>query len=191
MAEQKTRGKATKAPAKSKETEAPKAAAPAPTNTDESTLMVVIRIRGAPGMRREILNTLKMLNLHKVNHATLLYTTPVVKGMIHKVKDYVAYGPVDSKTLQTLVQKRGRVTGNLILTDEWVRANSDYDGIANYLDNLIKGKTTIRGVKGFKPIFRLHPPSGGHRGTIKKAFNSGGTLGNWGNEINALVWRMM
>ena len=42
-----------------------------------------------------------------------------------------------------------------------------------------------------KPIFRLHPPKKGHRGTIKKHYNEGGTLGNVGIYINELIHKML
>ena len=45
--------------------------------------------------------------------------------------------------------------------------------------------------KGVAPAFRLHPPSGGFEGSIKRPFGSRGELGYRGAEISHLVARMM
>ncbi|MFW9896814.1 MAG: uL30 family ribosomal protein, partial [Candidatus Thorarchaeota archaeon] len=62
-------------------------------------LYFAVRIRGAPGMRHKILDTLKMLRMHKVNHGVLIWGTKSYKGMLMKCKDYIAYGEIDDKTL--------------------------------------------------------------------------------------------
>ena len=66
----------------------------------ESTpkLFFAVRIRGAPGMRRKILDTLKMLRMHKLNHGVLIWGTPSFEGMLVKCKDYISYGEIDEKT---------------------------------------------------------------------------------------------
>ncbi|MEM2203989.1 MAG: 50S ribosomal protein L30, partial [Sulfolobales archaeon] len=42
-----------------------------------------------------------------------------------------------------------------------------------------------------KPVFRLHPPSGGFKGSIKKPYGNGGELGYRGQDINDLIRRMI
>ena len=60
-------------------------------------LIFAIRIRGSPGMRRKILDTLKMLRMHKVNHGVLVWGIPSYKGMLVKCKDYIAFGEIDEE----------------------------------------------------------------------------------------------
>ena len=55
---------------------------------------------------------MKMLRLHKVNHCVLVPENPHFKGMVQKVKDYVAYGKVDAKTLAEILENRGRLEGD-------------------------------------------------------------------------------
>jgi len=43
---------------------------------------------------------------------------------------------------------------------------------------------------GVKPVFRLHPPKGGFKGTIRRPYKSGGELGYRGAAINDLILRM-
>ncbi|GAI77007.1 unnamed protein product, partial [marine sediment metagenome] len=70
-------------------------------------LYFAIRIRGAPGMKRTILDSLKMLRMHKVNHGVLIWGEKSYLGMLNKCKDYIAYGEIDEKTLLRLLRTRG------------------------------------------------------------------------------------
>ncbi|MFX0022935.1 MAG: 50S ribosomal protein L30 [Candidatus Hermodarchaeota archaeon] len=161
----------------------------------ESTpkLYFAVRIRGAPGMRRKILDTLKMLRMHKLNHGVLIWGTPSFEGMLVKCKDYISYGEIDEKTLIRLLRVRARVEGNLALTEEYIKSLTRYKNFRELAKALINGEIQYREHDLFKikPVFRLHPPRKGHRGTIKKHYNEGGTLGNVGIYINELIHKML
>ena len=149
----------------------------------------IVQVRGVVNVRRDIKDTLRMLRLHHINHCVLVPDTPENLGMIRKVKDYVAYGEVDQATVETLLQTRGRVTGNQPLTDEYIREHSTYSGIAEFANALSSGNARLSDVPGVKPVLRLHPPRKGYK-TIKRTFPQGGALGYYGNEINALLYKM-
>jgi large subunit ribosomal protein L30 len=132
---------------------------------------------------------MKMLRLHKVNHCVLVPENPHFKGMVQKVKDYVAYGKVDAKTLAEILENRGRLEGDTRLTEEYVRENTAYDSIQAFADAVIAGETSLKAVPKLKPVFRLHPPRKGHSG-IKRTVQQGGELGDHGDNINALLHKM-
>ncbi|MFX0072598.1 MAG: 50S ribosomal protein L30 [Candidatus Hermodarchaeota archaeon] len=156
-------------------------------------LFFAVRIRGAPGMKREILDTLKMLRMHKINHGVLIWSEKSLSGMLKKCKDYIAYGTIDEKTLVRLLRVRGRVEGNKPLTDEHIKNLTDYKTIKDFAKALLEGKIKYRerDVYKLKPVFRLHPPRKGHRGSIKKHYGEGGQLGNVGPYINELIHKMI
>lgn len=156
----------------------------------ESTICVV-RIRGAHGMNRKILYTLHLFNLYSVNHATLVRSKPSTMGMLQKTKDYVAFGEVNVDSIKKLLHKRALLTGSKPLTDEHVRQNTVYKSVDALAKALHEGKITLKEVKDLKPVFRLHPPRGGFRGSIKKAYNAGGVLGNVKENINVYLDRMV
>ena len=56
---------------------------------------------------------------------------------------------------------------------------------------LMEGKIKLKDIYKIKPIFRLHPPRGGFRGSIKKSYNSGGVLGFVGKNINIVAKKMV
>ncbi|MBD3352114.1 MAG: 50S ribosomal protein L30 [Candidatus Lokiarchaeota archaeon] len=158
---------------------------------NSAKLYLVIRVRGAPNMNYKIADTLRMLRLHKPNHCVVLYTDKTVLGMLKKVKDYVAYGEITKPTLIKLLRKRALIKGNKPLTEQHLKRKTDFGSINELANILMKGKAKLNDIYSLKPVFRLHPPRGGFRGSIKQAYGAGGTLGNVGTYINTLALKMM
>jgi large subunit ribosomal protein L30 len=156
-------------------------------------LFFAVRIRGVPGMKRTILDTLKMLRMHKVNHGVLIWGDISYMGMLRKCKDYIAYGEIDEKALLRLLRARGKIEGNKPLTDEHINNLTKYKNIKEFSKALLSGEIQYRtqDVYKLKPVFRLHPPRKGHRGTIKRHYNEGGTLGYVDQFINDLIHKMI
>lgn len=156
-------------------------------------LFFAVRIRGAPGMKRKILDTLKMLRMHRVNHGVLLWCDKSRIGMLQKCRNYISYGEINEKTLKRLLRVRGKVEGNKPLTVEHVKNLTKYKSIVEFAKALLTGEIQYRekDVYKIKPVFRLHPPRKGHRGTIKKHFNEGGSLGYVGEHINVMIHKMI
>lgn len=152
-------------------------------------MYAVVEVRGVVNTRQDIKDTLKMLRLHHINHCVLVADTPENLGMIRKVKDYVAFGEVDAATIETLLRTRGRVIGDAPLTDEYIKSNSAFSGIADFAKALAGGESKMRDIPGLKPVLRLHPPRKGYK-TTKRTFVQGGSLGYYGQEINTLLYKM-
>ncbi len=152
-------------------------------------MYAIIRLRGSVNTKPEIKDTLKMLRLNQINHCVVVPDTPNYKGMIQKVKDYVAYGPINSETLALILENRGRVAGGDRLTDEYVAKNSGFKSIKEFAEALASGKAVMSDVAGLNPVFRMHPPRKGHAG-LKRTFQQGGALGNYGEDISLLVEKM-
>lgn len=152
-------------------------------------MYALVRVRGDVNVRGTIKDTLKMLRLHKVNHCVILADNPHNAGMIQKVKDYVAYGVVDADSLTEMLTNRGRLEGDVRLTEEYVVENTDYDSIKALAEAVCEGNATLKDVPKLKPVFRLHPPRKGHSG-MKRTVQQGGVLGNHGENINKLLKKM-
>ena len=152
-------------------------------------MYTVVRLRSTVNTRPEIRDTLKMLRLNKVNHCIVLNENPQNKGMIQKVKDYVAWGNITPEALAQLMHKRGELRGGVRLTDEYVKENTSFDGIDALAQAIHAGDVSMKDVPQLKPLFRLHPPRKGHKG-IKKTVAEGGVLGYHSDDINALLHKM-
>ena len=151
--------------------------------------LAVIRVRGISGVRGDVQDTMKMLNLTRNCHATLIDDRPSYLGMLQKVHSCVTWGEPSEETIAHLLRKRGRTVGNKKLTDEHAqKAGSDsLDKLAEALFNL---KIQLRSLTFIKPVFRLHPPRKGYEGSVKKSYKSGGVTGYRGEAINDLIKRM-
>lgn len=153
-------------------------------------LLAVVRLRGVVGVPEDIEATLKMLRLHKVNHATLVEDTPSYQGMLLKASGYITYGEIDKGTLIELLKKRGRLVGNRPVTDEYAK-KLGFDGLEGLAEAILEGRIRLKELPGFKPVFRLHPPGGGFKKSVKKPIGAGGELGYRGAGINELLRKMM
>ena len=139
-------------------------------------MKAIVQLRGEVNITSRIRDTLKMLNLHHVNHCTLIPETDSYRGMIIKVHDYVAYGKPSLSVLEKIISRRAEpLEGDATIDDEWISKNTDYDSITHLTQAIISEETTLRS-QGLSPVLRLHPPRGGHRG-IKHPTKEGGQLG--------------
>ena len=153
---------------------------------------LVIRARSDRGVTRKIRETMAMLNLTRVNHATIVMDNPAYRGMLQKSKDYITWGEVDAKTIEKLIKERGRMSGDKPVTDSTVKELSNFNGIKQLSEAIASGEATMKDVEGLKPIFRLHPPRGSKGwGGIKRAYSVGGALGFRGDAIGDLADRMI
>ena len=153
---------------------------------------LVIRARSDRGVTRKIRETMSMLNLTRVNHATIVMDNPSYRGMLQKSKDYITWGEVDANTIEKLIKKRGRMSGDKPVTDAVVKESSNFSGIKQLSEAIASGDASMKDVEGMKPIFRLHPPRGSKGwGGIKRAYTVGGALGFRGEAISDLAERMM
>lgn len=152
--------------------------------------LAVIRVRGTINVRREISDTLRMLHLVRNCHATLIDNRPSYLGMLQKVHNYVTWGEVSKEVIVLLLRERGRLIGNRRVTDEYAQkiGFKSIDDLAEAIYNL---KVEFQKLPDIKPVFRLHPPSGGYGGSIKKSYKAGGVTGYRGEAINDLLKRMI
>ncbi|MEF8827658.1 MAG: 50S ribosomal protein L30 [Haloarcula sp.] len=153
-------------------------------------MKAIIQLRGEVNIRGDILDTLEMLNLGRVNHATFVPEEPTYEGMITKVNDYVAHGTPSQETVELLLERRAEpAAGDGTIDDEWLWDNTEYESVESLAEALLAEETTLQAV-GLSPTLRLHPPRGGHDG-LKQPVPTGGQLGVHGSDdIDSLLEAM-
>ena len=153
-------------------------------------MKAVVQVRGEININGDILDTLEMLNLGRVNHATLVPEEPTYDGMVTKVNDYVAHGTPSQETVELLLETRGDpAEGSATIDDEWVWDNTDYESVESLAEALLAEETKLQD-EGLSPTLRLHPPRGGHEG-VKQPAQTGGQIGVHGTaDIDALLEAM-
>lgn len=142
-------------------------------------IFAVIRVRGIRNMDPKIKMTLEHLRLNKPNHCVIIKATDQLRGMLKKVKDYIAYGGISEDVLFTLLLKRGKEGGKPLKTLK------NEDEIMGMAKEILSGK----GVKEFvNPVFMLHPPRKGYKNV--KLHSPIGSLSQIEN-IDSLLKRMI
>ncbi|MEM7820197.1 MAG: 50S ribosomal protein L30 [Candidatus Aenigmatarchaeota archaeon] len=142
-------------------------------------MIIAIRIRGRVGVRKQIADTLALLRLRRKMHAVLLPDNKSIKGMLRVTRDWLTWGTISDDNLEARLKKRGRKPGNKKLSADEVKLA---------IEEIKHGKKIS--ALGIKPVFRLTPPSGGFKNSIKQHWPKG-ELGDRGEKINELLKRMI
>ena len=145
-----------------------------------SKILAVIRVRGVFGVRKEIKDTLKMLNLDKPNRLSIYKETPSILGMLRKASSYITWGEIDKDTFKELIQKRGVYNEHIL--------KNKFGSIDDFVNQFFNDKTSFQEI-GLKNKFKLNPPRKGYK-SIKYSYPKG-ALGYRGDNINELIRRML
>jgi len=153
--------------------------------------IAVIRVRGVVGRSKSIKQTVNLLRLNRTNHCVMIDNRPTYQGMLQKAKDVLTWGELTHDSVQKLLLKRGRLNGNKQITDEYLKNNTNFSSIDDFINKFLKFEADLSDIKELKPVFRLHPPLKGHkRKGVKYPHTLGGALGYRGSEINDLIKQM-
>ena len=161
-----------------------------PEKSGDCKCLAVVKVRGTISAQREARATLAMLHLSKTNHAVLVMNTHSILGMLKRVQSYITWGEITREMLTELLAKKGRLAGNKRLTAEYLKTIG-YKTVGDLADGIASCEVEFAKLPNIQPLFKLHPPSKGYKGTTKKNFRAGGEAGYRGESINDLVKRMM
>lgn len=149
--------------------------------------VVVVRVRGLTGIKPDIIDTMRLMRLTRVNHCTILDNSPASLGMLNKCCQYVTWGEVSTPILAKLIEKRGRLSGDNRVTAAYLKSKG-FDSFEAFADKFAHFEAELVPA-GIKRVFRLNPPSGGYR-SIKLRFPRG-AYGPRGEKMEDLLKSMM
>ena len=151
---------------------------------------MVVRIRGTIKASKPVRETLQMLNLARTNNLVVINNSPSFLGMLKKVQNFVTWGEASKETVKTMIKERGSLSGNKKLTDGYAQ-KIGYESLDELAEAIFDCSVEYWKLPDVNPNFRLHPPTKGYKGKVKKGYAMGGELGYRGKEINELVKRMI
>ena len=157
--------------------------------TEQRKCLAVVRVRGVSDVFREIKETMELLHLPRNCHATLVDNRPAYVGMLKKAQHFLTWGEISKENIALLLKKWGRLVGNKKLTDEYAK-EIGYKSLDELAEAIHKTKVEFNKLPRIKPVFRLHPPSKGFKGKVKRSYTTGGVTGYRRENINNLVKRM-
>lgn len=154
-------------------------------------LIAIVRLKGNPGMNVSIRKTFELLRLYKKYHCVIVPNTPEYIGMVVKLKDVTTWGELDKATCLQLLEKRGRLPGNMKLTESYLRDKLKLS-FEQFATELLACTKTLKDLPGLKPYFKLTPPVRGFESKgLKEQYSLGGSLGYRKHNINELIQRMI
>lgn len=139
-------------------------------------MILAIRISGLVEVSVIDNETLSRMKLRRKYSAILLNDTPANRQLLSRVRNFVAFGPVNNETLKLLIEKRGQ----LIDKKKKVKAEEVVSSVEK------EGLEKL----GLKAFFRLHPPRGGVETKVHFPIRKG-VLGDNKEKINDLVRKML
>jgi len=159
---------------------------------ETAKLLFVYRIRGTVSVRDTIRETMRVLNLQYSHRATLLPNTKQTRGFLKKIKDFITYGALSKEAVKLLLEKRARILGDKLLTEEYLSKNTKYKTFDKLADALFKGELLYKDIPNIKNYFKLPPAKGGFgRKGVKKTYPIGGALGDRGVKIDEFIKRVV
>ena len=137
-------------------------------------MIAVIRIAGQAGIRTDVEETLKRLNIHRKLTCTLVDSKDNKFNMVKSVRDFVTYGEISDELVKQIILNRGETLEGKKIAEK---------DVVKIIEGIKKGDWKI------KKFFRLHPPRGSFKKSTKIAYPKG-ILGE-NKDIAKLIERML
>jgi large subunit ribosomal protein L30 len=152
-------------------------------------LLLVVNLHGQINSSAPVRKALNELWVAKKFSASVVTDDVPTVGMLRLCKDYVAWCPVSEELLTDLLKKRGMVSAArsldvATLKDLGCKKHEDLAA------KMVKDQTRLSAVEGVLPYFRLAPPKGGFKRSLRRQATERGLLGNNPN-LDAIVRRMI
>ncbi len=150
---------------------------------------MVVNVHGAINSSTPVRKALNELRVAKKFSASVVTDDTPTVGMLRLCKDYVAWAPIEKELLTDLLKKRGRVSSVRSL-DQTSLKQMGYKKHEDLAAKMVKDQVRLSAVHGVLPFFRLAPPKGGFRRSLRRQFTEKGLLGN-NPKLEEIVRRMI
>jgi len=152
-------------------------------------LLLVVNLHGQINSSAPVREALNELWVAKRFSASVVTDDAPTVGMLRLCKDYVAWCPINEELLADLLKKRGMVSGARSLDAATLKGL----GCKTHEDlaaRMVKDQTRLSAVNGVLPYFRLAPPKGGFKASLRRQATERGLLGS-NPKLDAIVRRMI
>ncbi|KAI5191937.1 large subunit ribosomal protein L7e [Nematocida sp. AWRm77] len=162
----------------------------------EPAFFFAVRIRSHLRASPDVISALKCLRLHRVHSGTFVANNKSNRANLHKVKSYVAYGTLSIETIRKLLYTKGFCKYNgqrTNITPEvmFEKFGGEINTVEEIVEALFLGRANSSAINKWLWHFRLSCPVKGFGGRKIKDFADGGSSGDNGRYLDALVSRML
>jgi large subunit ribosomal protein L30 len=152
-------------------------------------LILVVNLHGQINSSTPVRKALNELWVAKKFSASVVTDDAQTVGMLRLCKDYVAWAPLDEGLLVQLLSKRGMASTTRTL-DDAVLKGLGYKSHKELAAKMVKDQERLSAVAGVLPYFRLAPPKGGFKRSLRRQFTEKGVLGS-NPKLDEIVRRMI
>lgn len=152
-------------------------------------LLLVVNLHGVINSSGPVRKALNELWVAKKFSASVVTDDAPTVGMLRLCKDYVAWSPVSEVLLAELLSKRGMVAKERSL-DHAALKELGYKTHEDLASKMVKEQSRLSSVHGVLPYFRLAPPRGGFKLSLRRQYTERGLLGN-NPKLEEIVRRMI
>lgn len=152
-------------------------------------LLLVVNLHGSINSSAPVRKALNELWVAKKFSASVVTDDPATVGMLRLCKDYIAWGPVDQGLLGDLLKKRGMVSSTKTLDQAQLKALG-FKSHEDLAAKMVKDQTRLSAIDGVLPFFRLAPPRGGFKLSLRRQSTERGVLGS-NPKLEGIVRRML
>jgi large subunit ribosomal protein L30 len=152
-------------------------------------LLLVLNIHGAINSSTPVRKALEELKVVRKFTASVVSDDASTMGMLKLCKDRVAWAPIDAELLGTLLKKRGMVSTTKELDADALK-KMGFKKPEDLADKMLEKGVRLSAVEGIKPFFRLAPPRGGFKQSMRRQSTEKGLLGS-NPKLAELVRRML
>jgi large subunit ribosomal protein L30 len=152
-------------------------------------LILVVNLHGAINSSAPVRKALTELWVAKKFSASVVTDDAPTVGMLKLCKDFVAWSPVKEDLLSDLLKNRGMVSSTKTL-DQAALKELGYKKHEDLAAKMMKDKVRLSAVSGVLPYFRLAPPRGGFKRSMRRQFSERGVLGS-NPSLGDIVRRMV
>ena len=152
-------------------------------------LILVVNLHGAINSSSAVREALGQLRVIRKFSASVVTDDDTTVGMLSLCKDFFSWSAVDVKLLGELLEKKGMASSTRPL-DAAALKKMGFKNHEDLAQKMVKDRLRMSAVEGLVPFFRLPPPKGGFKHSLRRQFTEKGTLGANPN-LEGIVRRML
>ena len=152
-------------------------------------LLLVVNLHGAINSSSAVREALQQLKVKRKFSASVVGDDSPTLGTLKLCKDYIAWSPVDAQLLTELLEKKGMASTTRPL-DAAALKKMGFKKPGDIAQKMVKEQVRMSAVEGLVPYFRLPPPKGGFKRSLRRQYTEKGTLGANPN-LEEIVRRML
>ena len=150
---------------------------------------MVVNLHGQINSSKAVRQALHELWVAKKFSASVVTDDATTVGMLRLCKNYIAWAPVEEGLLGDLLKKRGMVSSSKAL-DQASLKQLGFKNHEEMASKMVKEQLRLSAVGGVLPFFRLAPPRGGFKASLRRQSTDRGLLGN-NPLLEGIVRRML